>query len=82
MKESLKNTLQQYNQMQLLRFENSATPEENAALEAELEKINFAHLDKLIKDYVLKKPEIAIPSDLQPAPYFPLVPQNDEQKKL
>ena len=36
MKESLKNTLQQYNQTQLLRFENSATPEENAALEAEL----------------------------------------------
>ena len=82
MKESLKNTLQQYNQTQLLRFENSATPEENAALEAELEKINFAHLDKLIKDYVLKKPEISIPADLQPAPYFPLVPQNDEQKKL
>lgn len=82
MKDSLKDTLKKFGQEHLLRFENSATHEENAALEAELEKINFAHLDKLIKDYVLKKPDIAIPSDLQPAPYFPLVPENDKQKKL
>lgn len=82
MKDSLKDTLKKFGQEHLLRFENSATPEENAALEAELEKINFAHLDKLIKDYVLKRPDIAIPSDLQPAPYFPLIPENDEQKKL
>lgn len=82
MKDSIKKLLEQYGQTQLLRFENTATPAENAALEAELEKIDFAHLDKLIKDYVLKKPEISIPSDLEPAPYFPLVPENDEQKKL
>lgn len=82
MKESIKNILSQYGQEQLLRFEKTASPEENAALEAELEKIDFAHLDVLIKDYVLKKPEISIPSDLQPAPYFPLVPETEAQKKL
>lgn len=82
MKEALKNTLQEFGQLQLLRFENTASAEENAALENELEKINFAHLDKLIKDYVLKKPEITIPEDLQPAPYFPLTPENQEQQKL
>ena len=48
MKDSLKETLKKFGQQQLLRFENSATADENAALEAELEKINFAHLDKLI----------------------------------
>lgn len=82
MKDSLKQTLKTFGQEQLLRFEKTASPAENAALEAELEKINFPHLDKLIKDYVLKKPEIAIPEDLQPAPYFPLIPENDEQQKL
>lgn len=82
MKEALKNTLQEFGQLQLLRFENTASAEENAALENELEKINFAHLDKLIKDYVLKKPEITIPEDLQPAPYFPLTPANQAQQKL
>ena len=65
-----------------MRFENEVSPAENAALEAELEKINFPHLDKLIKDYVLKKPDITIPDDLQPAPYFPLKAKDDEQKKL
>ncbi len=82
MKESLKKTLVEYGQEHLLRFENCATAEENAALEAELEKINFPHLDKLIKDYVLKKTDISIPDDLQPAPYFPLTPRNDAEKKL
>lgn len=82
MKDSLRQTLKSFGQEQLLRFEAAASCEENAALEAELEKINFPYLDKLIKDYVLKKPEISIPSDLQPAPYFPLVPVCAEQQKL
>lgn len=82
MKKELQQTLVQYGQEHLLRFESSSSAAENAALESELEKINFAHLDKLIKDYVLKKPEITIPSDLKPAPYFPHIPADDAQKKL
>lgn len=82
MKSTLKQTLKEFNQEHLLRFENNATDAENAALEAELEKINFPHLDKLIKDYVLKKPEISIPDDLTPAPYFPLIPCDKKQEEL
>lgn len=82
MKDSLKKILDTYKQSHLLRFENCVSEAENAALEAELEKIDFPHLDTLIKDYVLKKPEISIPADLQPAPYFPLVPADDTQQKL
>ncbi len=82
MNSALEQTLKKFGQDQLLRFTACATGEENSKLESELEKINFPYLDKLIKDYVLKKPEISIPDDLAPAPYFPLIPETAEQKEF
>ena len=82
MNSALEQTLKKFGQDQLLRFTACATGEENSNLESELEKINFPYLDKLIKDYVLKKPENSIPDDLAPAPYFPLIPETAEQKEF
>ena len=36
-------------------------------LEKQLAEIDFDELDKLIREYVLKKPETPIPADLTPA---------------
>jgi len=48
-------------------------------LEKQLEKIDFDELDRLIREYVLKKPETPIPADLSPAPFFRLKPENAAQ---
>ena len=48
-------------------------------LEKQLAEIDFDELDKLIREYVLKKPETPIPADLTPAPFFRLKPENEEQ---
>ncbi len=53
-----------------------------AQLKAQLEQIDWEELPKLIKDYVLKKPESSIPSDLSPAPFFPIKPKDAKQAEL
>lgn len=52
-------------------------------LAAQLEEIDWESLPELIQNYVVNKPQMTIPEDLQPAPYFPLVPRNkaEEEKK-
>jgi len=50
-------------------------------LEKQLAELDFDELDRLIRKYVLKKPETEIPSDLSPAPFFRLNPENAAQKE-
>ena len=50
-------------------------------LAAQLKEIDWELLPELIANYVVKKPQISIPEDLQPAPYFPLVPRNKEEEE-
>ena len=50
-----------------------------AKLEKQIESIDFDELDRLIAEYVKKKPETQIPADLAPAPFFPLTPADDKQ---
>ncbi|MBO5307256.1 MAG: hypothetical protein J6C40_04565, partial [Lentisphaeria bacterium] len=47
---------------------NELNETEQAELTAQLEEIDFAELEKLIREYVLVKPKTAIPDDLGPAP--------------
>ena len=49
-------------------------------LEEQLAAIDWENLPRLIADYVLKKPSVQIPADVQPAPYFPLVPRNETEQ--
>ena len=49
-------------------------------LAEQLREIDWESLPELIRNYVVNKPQMSIPEDLQPAPYFPLVPRNDEEK--
>ncbi len=82
MKQQLIDNLKKYGQEHLLKFYDSLNDAEKADLTSELEKIDFANLDKLIKTYVMSKPEMSIPDDLTPAPYFPMNPETAEQQKL
>lgn len=51
-------------------------------LQTQLEQIDWEELPQLIKEYVLKTPETSIPSDLAPAPFFPLKPKDAAQAAL
>ena len=70
---SLRAAIEKAGQSHLLDYDSPQLAEQLAA-------IDWEHLPQLIADYVLKKPEVRIPADIQPAPYFPLVPRNDAEK--
>lgn len=78
----LKDRLAAAGQEHLLTWWNELNETEKADFSAQLEEIDFVELEKLIKEYVLVKPKTAIPDDLGPAPYFPLIPKDDAQEEL
>ncbi len=71
--------LKDHHQSQILAFAAELDEKGKAALAAQIADIDFDTLDTLIADYVLRRPETAIPADLSPAPYFPAVPADGEQ---
>ncbi len=79
---AIKAELDKFGQSHLLKFYDSLSDEDKQSLLKELSDIDFAEMDKLIKEYVLNKPKTAIPADLGPAPFYPLIPKNAEQAKL
>jgi UDP-N-acetylglucosamine/UDP-N-acetylgalactosamine diphosphorylase len=78
----LECALRNAGQEHLLRYWSELTCDEQSELAGQLEKIDFAALPGLIRDYVLSRPQTAIPDDLGPAPYFPLVPRSDAERAL
>ncbi|MBQ9787390.1 MAG: UTP--glucose-1-phosphate uridylyltransferase [Lentisphaeria bacterium] len=78
----LENLIKEAGQEHLLRFTADLSAGELAAFEAELSAVNWAEIPRLAAEYVLKKPEISIPSDLAPAAFYPLTPADAAQKEL
>jgi UDP-N-acetylglucosamine/UDP-N-acetylgalactosamine diphosphorylase len=72
---ALSATLQTYGQEHLLRFWPELSDASRQQLLGQLQEIDWANLDQLIKEYVLgaKKLETDL-STATPAPYYPLVP--------
>ena len=70
-----------YGQEHLAQYLKKCNDEEKNSLLAQLQELDFAHLDKLIKEYVVKKPLFTIPDDLAPAPFFPYPAETPEQKE-
>jgi len=50
-------------------------------LEEQLKAIDWQVIPKLAAEYVLKKPHVAIPDDVKPAPYFPLHPRTEAERQ-
>ena len=72
----LRTAIEKAGQKHLLEYSSAQLAEQLAA-------IDWESLPELIERYVVNKPQMTIPADLQPAPYFPLVPRNsaEEAKK-
>ena len=51
-------------------------------LEKQLEAIDWEALPGLAEKYVLQKTRVTIPDDVKPAPYFPLHPRTEAEKRL
>ncbi len=79
---AIKNALEKNGQTQLLRFWDELDDNGKNQLAGQLEKIDFDNMTKLIAEYVLQRPKNGIPDDLEPAPFFPIEPRNDEEKAL
>ena len=80
--EALLTAVRAAGQEHLLAFREQLDEAAQKRFAAQLENIDFALMKQLIAEYVLRKPEIAVPSDLAPAPYFPLVPRDAGEKAL
>lgn len=74
--------LKEIGQSVLASYLEKATPAERENIEKQLAPLDLDELPELIADYVLKKPETSIPSDLAPAPFFPFPAKDAEQEKL
>ncbi len=82
MYDKLYHKLAIYGQEHLLRFWNELTVDEQNVLAKQINDINWDELNKLIKEYVLSKPKVNIPENLEPAPHYPLNPETTQLMDL
>lgn len=82
MYERIKDDLKRFGQEHLLGFVDELKEEEKNELISQLESVDFAELDNLIKKYVIHELEHVVPLDISPAPYFSYIPENENQRML
>jgi UDP-N-acetylglucosamine/UDP-N-acetylgalactosamine diphosphorylase len=70
----IRERLEAIDQAHVLTYFDELTPAEQHALLEQINDIDLAALPQLIETYVRRTPEIAIPDDLAPAPYYPADP--------
>ena len=78
----LEKAIRNAGQEHLLRYISELGADELKDFTAELEAVNWKDIPDLAKEYVLKRPEITIPSDLSPAGFFPLNPVDEQMAEL
>ena len=69
-------------QLEVLRFWDELNENGQRKLAGQLAEIDWGKLPGLIRDYVVNKPQTAIPDDLTPAPFFPLIPKDEKGREL
>ncbi|MCW5774867.1 MAG: UDPGP type 1 family protein [Phycisphaeraceae bacterium] len=68
---ALRQRLQRAGQPHLLNFYDRLTSDAQHSLLTQIESIDLESLPVLVRDYVLGKPPIDLPPDIEPAPYYP-----------
>lgn len=69
---SLVERLRAVNQEHLVRFWDELSAGARDSLAAQIESLDLAALPGLVNEYVKHKPEFRVPTDVAPAPYYPL----------
>ncbi|MEA4863178.1 MAG: UTP--glucose-1-phosphate uridylyltransferase [Victivallaceae bacterium] len=73
----LYSMLERHGQQKLLRFWNELDYAGREKLSSQIQALDFANLDDLIDKYVMHKPTPPMPAKFDPAPFFPLVPPDE-----
>ncbi len=76
--ESIRNTLERCGQSHLLRFYDELDEQQQSGLLEQIAGIDFGHLQQLIEQYVLNKPEVPLPENIAPAPILPARPSDEK----
>ena len=76
---NLRQSAEVAGQGQIFRFWDKLDDAGKTQLAAQIAELDFEELNDLAADYVIKRPETAIPADLAPAPFYPAVPRNDAE---
>ncbi|HEX8912130.1 MAG TPA: UTP--glucose-1-phosphate uridylyltransferase, partial [Humisphaera sp.] len=77
---ALREKLKAAGQDHLLRFHDALPPAGKAKLEAQLAALDLGLLKSLAGQYVTRKPEIKLPTDIKPVTPFPRTPHPGQEK--
>ena len=69
---AIQKTLEAHGQAHVLAFYDRLNSAQQQALLHQILQIDFNWLDRLIDEYVKRRPSIDLPKNLEPAPYYPL----------
>jgi UDP-N-acetylglucosamine/UDP-N-acetylgalactosamine diphosphorylase len=76
--EQLRRLLERRRQTHLLTFYDGLSGAQQEALTAQLRALDWDYLDELIDSHVRHKPDLSAPEPIEPAPYYPAVPEDPE----
>lgn len=76
----VKEKLSNINQSHLLKFYDQISEREKKALFCEIEELDLEKIPEWVENYIKREDFIKVPSDFEPAPYFPAKAKNSEQQ--
>jgi len=74
--------LEKVGQSQLLKFYGDLSVEEQASLVDQIESIDLGALPSLVEKYIVNPVEEALPTEINPAPYYELNPSSESDQAL
>ncbi len=80
--EQIREILAEHGQEHVLAYFDELSPDERRHLLTQLAAIDWDRFEGWVHDYVERRPTYSLPEDLEPAPYFPLVPDSAAQKEF
>ena len=78
---AVKAKLESIGQEQVLRFWEELSADEQLRLGKQLAELDLERLARLVQTYVIAKPDLALPADIQPVTPYPRIPKDDAQRR-
>ncbi|OGV62467.1 MAG: hypothetical protein A3K19_33460 [Lentisphaerae bacterium RIFOXYB12_FULL_65_16] len=81
-KSELTKLLEPWGQTHVLQFWDKLPQAGQQQLARQITEIDWKSLDRLVREYVLKYAGETVPTNIEPAPYYPIAPADGKQKTL
>jgi len=79
--EKVFNQAEMFGQEHIFKFWNELDESQKHKLLSQTAELDFSRLDRMIKESVLTSSAFKLPEKIEPAPFFPAVPQNAQQAR-